>query len=62
MHILEEEVLYAIAKSETSFINHVAVNPRFVLNIIVEMSKAALYIYIYIYIGSGCGRGRWSSG
>ena len=48
MHILEEEVLYAIAKSETSFINHVAVNPRFFLNIIVEMSKAALYIYIYI--------------
>jgi hypothetical protein len=26
--ILEEEVLYAIAISETSFINHAAVNPR----------------------------------
>ena len=47
MHILEEEVLYAIAIGETSFINHAAVNPRFVgrgncFNIIVEIFKAVL--------------------
>ena len=53
MHILGEEDKYTIVISETSFINHAAVNPRFALNISTIILKTVAFTSPYIYIWWG---------